>query len=242
MASRARYPRIPEGQWWAVRDQFKRTIPAAVTLNYLTSLLGVAEKTVRNLIPPLRQLGLIDDEGKPTPRAFDWRLDDRYADVCGQMVNDVYPQELRDLYQGADIERERCETWFRQVGVGAASVQRVASLYILLNNATPKASGETRRQTRRTRKHATEEPASDEETAVSTVVQPPEHEVSASVEEDGEMANYPYTLAHGKLKNMLETIQAKARPAAVDQKLEVLGFGGTNDGSPTPDSQIHRFR
>lgn len=184
MASRAKYPRIPEWQWWAVRDQFKKVVPAAATLSYMTTLLGVSEKTVKNLLPPLAQLGLIDDEGKPTARAFDWRLDDRYADVCEQMVKDVYPQELLDLYQGKDIERERCETWFRQVDVGAASVQRVASLYILLNDATPKASGETGRRTRRTLKKVAEEPASGEGSAVSTVAQPDtqlaEHEVSAA--------------------------------------------------------------
>ena len=126
MASRVKYPRIPEGQWWAVRDQFKRTMPAAVTPNYLTGLLDVAEKTVMNLIPPLRQLGLIDEGNSPTTRANEWRADSTYPDVCREMVAEVYPRELRDLLSGKGIDQKKCEEWFMRVeGMGQSNATRV---------------------------------------------------------------------------------------------------------------------
>ncbi len=235
MASKAGYPRIPEGQWWTVRDQFKRTIPAAVTPSYLTSLLGVSEKTVRNLIPPLRQLGLIDEEGRPTARANEWRADSTYPDTCREMVAEVYPQELRDLFSGKDIEPKRCEEWFMQVdGMGQSNATRVASLYILLNDATPKASDEVGQRTRRTRKDAAGESASDEGPAVSAVVQPDtqpaEQGISAAVEGDSGMADYPYVFATKRLGEYFGKIQEVGQPRVADRKfLELIGFSAAND-------------
>lgn len=136
MAEKFVFPRIPEANWWTLRSQFIKTVPTAVTPTYLMPLLGLtSEKAARNLIPPLRQLGLIDEDSKPTPKANDWRTDDKYEEVCRRMVEEVYPQELRDLFPGPEIDRARLAQWFMhkaELGQGAANAN--AAMYILLHS------------------------------------------------------------------------------------------------------------
>ena len=136
------YPKIPESNWWKLRDQFKKTLPTIVTTAYLKSLLGFnSEGAAQNLIGPLRQMGLIDDAQKPTGRANDWRSDAKYGEVCEAILADVYPQELRDLYGGPDLDRHAVETWFMDnAALGQAAAARNTHLYVLLNDATPQSS------------------------------------------------------------------------------------------------------
>jgi hypothetical protein len=138
------YPRIPESNWWTIRDQFAKTLPAKVNPSYLKSLLQlINEKSAQNLVAPLRQIGLIDTDGKPTNRANSWRNNSTYAKVCLEMLDEIYPQELRDLYSGKDIQRESLIEWFKSnTTLGDTAATASASLYILLNEATPKSSAE----------------------------------------------------------------------------------------------------
>lgn len=136
------YPKIPESNWWRLRDQFKKTLPNAVTTAYLRSLLALnTEGAAQNLIGPLRQVGLIDEGGKPTARANDWRNDAKYAEVCAAMLLEVYPQELRDLYSGRDLDRGAVEKWFMHgAALGEAAASRNAQFYVLLNDAVPQSA------------------------------------------------------------------------------------------------------
>lgn len=135
MSGKTTFPRIPESNWWAIRRQFADKLPAAVTPGYLMALLGLASaKAARNLLPPLKQLGLIDKDGVPTLRAKDWRSDAKYDEVCQQMVKEVYPAELRDLFSGPSIDREGCTRWFMHTaGLGRKTAAKVAATYVLLN-------------------------------------------------------------------------------------------------------------
>lgn len=135
MAEKQSYPRIPASNWWTLRSQFQKTLPAVMTVSYLKSLLSLTtEKAASNLIPPLKQLGLIDDDCKPTQRAIDWRSDAKYEETCKKMIKEVYPQELLDLYSGSEIDKKGVTDWFMHtaaLGAGAASFS--ASTYIMLN-------------------------------------------------------------------------------------------------------------
>jgi hypothetical protein len=76
MAEKQVYPMISEKSWWQIRNQFKKTIPSVVNVSYLKSLLSLnSDQSARNIITPLRQMGIIDTDGKPLPRATDWRSD-----------------------------------------------------------------------------------------------------------------------------------------------------------------------
>lgn len=133
------YPRIPESNWWKLRDQFKKTLPAAVTTAYVRSLLGLnSEGAARNLLGPLRQVGLVDDSGRPTPRANDWRNDAKYAEVCQEILSEVYPQELRDLHCGPDADRQAVQQWFmHNAQLGEKASAGNAAFYQLLNQTVP---------------------------------------------------------------------------------------------------------
>jgi len=90
------YPTISEKNWWTIREKFKASLPSVVSPNYIKTLLTLSsEASARsNVIVPLKRLGLIDDDGKPTDLANDWRLDNKYRSSCDAMIKSVYPQEL----------------------------------------------------------------------------------------------------------------------------------------------------
>mgnify|MGYP002713143360 CR=1 FL=1 len=136
---KAVYPRIPESNWWILRDQFAKSLPKEVTVGYLKSLLQLQnENSARNLLPPLKQIGLIDDDGKPTDRANSWRNDNTYSKVCEDIIENVYPQELRDLFDST-AEKNAVENWFQyDAKLGAVAAKQCASLYLLLRDAQPK--------------------------------------------------------------------------------------------------------
>lgn len=136
------FPRVPERNWWVLRDQFAKTLPKEVTVGYLKTLLQIGEKAAQNLLPPLRQLGLLDDDDQPTDLANNWRNDAKYADACAEMLK-LYPQELRDLYSGTNVEKSTLKDWFQYTAkLGEGTASQAASLYKLLLDATPKSSTE----------------------------------------------------------------------------------------------------
>ena len=128
-----KFPMIPEKNWWTLREQFKKTLPANVSVTYLKTLLGLhSEKSAVNLVAPLRRLGLISEDNKPTERAVDWRSDSKYEDVCRAMANEAYPEELRDLFAVLPIDSTRLKQWFAGRPLGEAAAAKAAAFYTLL--------------------------------------------------------------------------------------------------------------
>ncbi|NPV00637.1 MAG: DUF5343 domain-containing protein [Brevinematales bacterium] len=141
------YPKIPETNWWALRNQFNKSLPTKVNASYLKSLLNLAtDSAARNLINHLEQIKIIDSDGKPTDRANNWRIDSSYSQTCKEILKEVYPQELIDLYSGNDVNRELVKEWFKNsAALGDNTAGQCASLYIILNNAKVKTSEETKK-------------------------------------------------------------------------------------------------
>lgn len=70
MAESNSYPMLSANNWWNIRKKFKQTIPGTVTASYLSSVLNMQERSAtNNIMPYLRQLGIIDAEGKTGERA-----------------------------------------------------------------------------------------------------------------------------------------------------------------------------
>ncbi len=89
-----------------------------------------------NLLSPLKRMGLIDNDGKPTERAIRWRDNDQYASVCEEIRREVYPHELLDIYPDADSPRANIENWFASTAhVGEQAKKKMAILYLLLAEA-----------------------------------------------------------------------------------------------------------
>ena len=136
------YPRLPAKNWWTLRERFKQTMPGRVDADYLQSVLALTSAaSAGNLIGPLRALGLIDEEGRPTDRALEWRQDDSYKDVCEAMLVDVYPDTLRAAFPDPSTDTSGVSSWFsRHTGAGQGAATGMAALYTLIAAADLEAS------------------------------------------------------------------------------------------------------
>lgn len=131
------YPKIPRNNWFLLREKFKQRTPERVSPSYVASALSMSEASASaNIIPPLRSFGLIDDTGKPSDLAYDWRDDSKYDEVCRQILKSTYPQELMDLYHDASAPAKNIEGWFaRNAKVGQAAARAYAATYRMLLEA-----------------------------------------------------------------------------------------------------------
>lgn len=149
------YPMIAKKNWWLLRRQFSKAIPTVLSPEYVSNLLGISSQSASsNIIVPFKVIGLIDSEMKPTDRAVKWRDNDAYSAVCEEILSEVYPQELRELFIGPEIDRKRLERWFQSnVRVGENAATKMASFYSLLhaadlNDETDVKSGTPRAQSK----------------------------------------------------------------------------------------------
>lgn len=140
MATPATYPKISKKLWWLVRDRFKKSVPTELTATLITSLSPMADASARsNVISPLRDLGILDDDNKPTPLAERWRHDDEYIAVCREIREKTYPQELIEAFPDADHgQKDQIKRWFMKAGqVGEVAAKMYSDTYILLTQADP---------------------------------------------------------------------------------------------------------
>jgi len=145
------YPMLPIAHWWELRKKFKQSIPGVVTDSYLATVLGMKVSSARgNVLPSLKQLGIIDDEGKTLPRAKLWRDDEHYAQVCHEMLKDVYPQELLDAVSDPNTHRSQAESWFaHNTGTGQVAARRMSTFYAVLAAADATAQPDKEKKERK---------------------------------------------------------------------------------------------
>jgi hypothetical protein len=137
MADKNRYPQIPSTVWWGVRSILQRTPSATIDERLLGVQLGVQEAAARAYINELRSVGIITDEGKATPRAQRWRLDDSYADAVSELIDEVYPEGLIHIAPPGEAERQKVVSWFQREGLGHGAAGNKAATYLLLSSPTP---------------------------------------------------------------------------------------------------------
>ncbi|NOS97777.1 MAG: DUF5343 domain-containing protein [Methylotenera sp.] len=131
------YPTIPEANWLTLREKFKQKPPSEVNSSYLASALGMSEASAgANVLPALKQFGLLDATGKPSELAYDWRDDNNYKSVCEKIIKGIYPPELLDLFHDASATLADLKSWFmRNAKVGDAAAQKFARTYLMLLRA-----------------------------------------------------------------------------------------------------------
>lgn len=131
------YPVLPSKQWWTLRNRFKQTMPNSVAPSYLVRVLAVSEKSAKStVIPNLKRLGLIDQEGRVSDRARKWRDDEEYSKVCAEIREEVYPEELRNVAPDPVNDKGAAMRWFAsKTGSGISAVSQMTSLYRLLTDA-----------------------------------------------------------------------------------------------------------
>ncbi|WP_315913952.1 DUF5343 domain-containing protein [Arthrobacter sp. lap29] len=132
--------------WNSLRRAFFKSFPSKVTLTYLASALGIAEKTAKNILPQLRNLGLIDSEGVPTEIALEFRFEETYPKACKTLLELNYPLEVRELFDTKDADPAAVATWFMRhskSGQSSASVVSKFYLNLLAENPLPEATKPT---------------------------------------------------------------------------------------------------
>jgi hypothetical protein len=214
------FPMIPVGSWWELRKKFKQSIPGVVTDSYLATVLNMQIGSARgNVLPYLKQLGIIDEEGRTGERAKLWRDDGHYPEVCKAMLSEVYPTELLHAVADPNTNREQAERWFaNRTGTGQVAARRMASVYAVLAEADASKQPDKEKKDR-TRK-ATEERPSREPRAIggpvtsipsaSPAAEPRERENSSGSQ--GQRQQPP-----GININLQVHISADATPDQIDQ-------------------------
>jgi hypothetical protein len=137
MAKTKGFPMLPGNHWWALREKFKQSIPGVVTDSYLSAALNMHAKSARaNILPYLKDIGLIDSEGKIQDLAKEWRDDKQYSEVCKKMRTKIYPEELLATILNPAEDRQAAERWFgNYTGAGTSAVNRMTQFYIILAEA-----------------------------------------------------------------------------------------------------------
>lgn len=128
---------LPGAHWWALRDKFKQSMPGVVTDSYLAAALNMQARSARaNVLPYLKDIGLIDDEGKTQDLAKAWRDDHQYLNVCKQIRDAIYPDELFSAAPAPSTDRAAAERWFaNHTGAGTSAVRRMTQFYAIVVDA-----------------------------------------------------------------------------------------------------------
>lgn len=130
---RQSFPYIPKHAWSELRRKFVQSVPSRVTPDYLQAQLKVGERTAQAMIGPLKAVGLIDGDGRPTELAHDWRSEDHQAEACRRMLERAYPEDLREIFPGPVVDRGALIGWFmRNARLGEKMAEKNAIFYLLL--------------------------------------------------------------------------------------------------------------
>jgi hypothetical protein len=138
MASEKTYPKISRKMWFLVRERLKKSLPTSISPTLITSLSSMTEGSAKsNVIAPMRELGLVDEHGKPTQLAERWRHDDDYKTVCDEIRIVVYPTDLIEAFtEPQSSQKVAIKSWFMKAGkVGDAAAKMYADTYLLLSEA-----------------------------------------------------------------------------------------------------------
>ncbi len=106
----------------------------------MATVLGITEPSAKaNIIPTLKQIGMIDDEGKTNQDlAKKFRDDTQYSKFCEEILKKIYPQELSDVFPDLNVDKEKIVSWFmNHTGIGQSGARRMAAFYITLREADP---------------------------------------------------------------------------------------------------------
>lgn len=140
MAEAPAYPKMPSTAWRTLRARAATAPSTKFTPATVAALLnmGSPESALGNVVRPLKQLGILDDEYALTERGNKWRIDSTYGEACQEILDEVYPSDLSALTtdEGAP-DKGRVRTWLEHKGFGGSNAQQMASTYAMIAEKTP---------------------------------------------------------------------------------------------------------
>jgi hypothetical protein len=126
------YPYLGTSAWADLRRKLRSSIPKKIDKDYLHTALGISDKAAANMMPQLKALGLIEDDGSPTELVHDLRDDDKYAEACRAMIARIYPSGLVDAVPDPNTEIDAAIRWFMRQGAGETTARNHARFYAML--------------------------------------------------------------------------------------------------------------
>ncbi|WP_347311577.1 hypothetical protein [Defluviimonas sp. SAOS-178_SWC] len=135
------FPQIPSTVWWGVREILQRSPRAKIDESMLAATLSVQSVAAKQYIVELKKVGLLDDEGRGTPLANAWRMDESYAQAVDELANACYPEGLVTIAPPGNADRQRVVNWFMTQGLGAGTAGNKAATYLMITSPEPGAAG-----------------------------------------------------------------------------------------------------
>ena len=128
------YPKITHKAWASLRARAadapstKFTPEAVAALMSMSSPASARNNTVR----PMQRLGLIDEDGALTDRGNKWRVDSSYSEACQEILDEIYPDDLRNLVHNGSPDSATIRTWFAHQGFGRTNAHQMAATFAMV--------------------------------------------------------------------------------------------------------------
>lgn len=129
------YPKLGVKPWRTLRSRAASAPSTKFTPTYVATALGLAnpESATNNVVRPLQQLSLIDDQGSLTERGNKWRIDSSYREACQEILDNVYPAELASFTDAAGApDRTQLTSWFQHQKFGESNARQMAATYAMI--------------------------------------------------------------------------------------------------------------
>jgi hypothetical protein len=166
-----------------------------------------------NVLPYLKQMEIVDDEGKTGDRARAWRDDELYQQVCADIIRTVYPSDLTDAVPNPTQNRSAAERWFaNHTGTGEVASRKMAALYAVIAQGDPTKQPDQKTKERQNR--------TNEEKRIQRKQSKNEEKVQMHQEAEhkaGDGLDSKKTLAPSININLQVHISADATPDQIDQ-------------------------
>ncbi|MBY4277418.1 DUF5343 domain-containing protein [Rhodococcus fascians] len=129
------YPYMSVPAWATVRKAIVRAVPKNFSLDYVQSVLGVTEKTAKNILPQFKNMGIVDADGQLTQLGLDIRSDQHYPEACRKIVEEVYPSGLLDAFPEPGEQGDEIAQWFmRNANSGQAGARIQTKFFVMLTS------------------------------------------------------------------------------------------------------------
>jgi hypothetical protein len=132
----SRYPAIPIGVWFKLREEFENSQPKPVTVDYLAAKLNMNKASAKTRLSDLRSARLIDDKGMPTDICTKFRLPATYKQACDLIIEQVYPPTLKSVSPPNKPDEKAALNWFQGLGLGKPRAQAICKFYLALCDGT----------------------------------------------------------------------------------------------------------
>ena len=124
------FPQIPSTVWKGVWQILKRTPSRRLDDKALAIELNVQRTAARQYQVELGRLGILNEDGNPTPLAARWRQDGDDPEIILDILHHGYPDELLELAPPGDLDRDKVVRWFMSQNLGEGAAKNKAATYI----------------------------------------------------------------------------------------------------------------